>query len=83
MLLHIELPGVYRILDLIIILFIVNIYPLSPSKLFMMSSTHNTVIKSRYRYLNVIVNVWCQDGNTSSRGMTEVQHLDLNQSSDG
>ena len=30
-----------------------------------------------------IVSGWCQDGNTSSRAITEVKHLELNQSSEG
>ena len=29
------------------------------------------------------VSGWCQDGNTSSRAITEVKHLELNQSSEG
>ena len=30
-----------------------------------------------------LVSGWCQDGNTSSRTITEVKHLELNQFSDG
>ena len=29
------------------------------------------------------VSGWCQNGNTSSRAITEVKHLELNQFSDG
>ena len=31
----------------------------------------------------MIVSDWCQDGNTSSRMITEVKHLELDQFSDG
>ena len=32
---------------------------------------------------HTMVSGWCQDGNTSSRTITEVKHLELNQFSDG
>ena len=37
----------------------------------------------RTKVMNILsVSGWCQDGNTSSRVITEVQHLELNQPSD-
>ena len=41
------------------------------------------LLDQKYIQWSSHVSGWCQDGNTSSRAITEVKHLDLNQSSGG